>query len=422
MKEEVRKYIEKHHLLVPQRKVLVALSGGPDSIALLLLLQELHYSIIALHCNFHLRDEESDEDQLFVEQLCQRNDIPLKIAHFETRKYAKENHISIEMAARNLRYEWFSKILQETDAQAIAVGHHQDDQAETLLLNLVRGTGLRGLAGMHPKQGNVVRPLLCIGRQDILDYLQRKRQDYRIDHTNLEREAQRNCIRLDIIPLLKSLNPKAIENMAKTADIVFQSLPFYYQGIKEEETRKGIKENFFPKEILDDKNLSCTLLHEWLKDKGFNASQEKDILSCNKKESGKIWESSKYQILLNRGDLLLREKIDNDDKEPILQYTEVTEMGEHSPNIIYVDKDRVKIPFQLKKAQVGDRFYPFGMKGTRLLSDFFTDLKMSYFEKKKQWIAYSEDKIVWIIGKRADNRFRVTDKTERILKIEIVNP
>lgn len=409
-------------MLVPQRRVLVALSGGPDSVALLLVLRELQYPLTVLHCNFHLRGKESDQDQSFVEDLCQRKGLPLQTVHFDTRKYAREKHISIEMAARELRYAWFSEMLQKTGAQAIAVGHHQDDQAETLLLNLIRGTGMRGLAGMHPRQGDVVRPLLGVSRQSILEYLQEKHQEYRTDHTNLEREALRNCIRLDIVPLLKSLNPKAIENIAKTAEILSQSLPFYHQGIKEANRRRGIKEGFFPKEILTDAALSGTLLHEWLKGKGFNAAQEEDILSHTPEESGKIWESDTHRILLNRGNLLLRDIHTPENTEPVLRYTEVAEMEGFSPNCIYVDKDLVQIPFLLRKAKSGERFYPFGMKRSRLLSDFFTDLKMSNFEKEEQWIAYSGGDIVWIVGRRADNRFRVTEKTKTILKIEIANP
>lgn len=422
MKEKIRTYIEKHHLLVPEKTVLVALSGGPDSVALLLLLKELQYPLIALHCNFHLRGEESDQDQYFVEELCRQNDIPMLIEHFSTKEYAQEHHISIEMAARELRYTWFANTLKDTQAQAVAVGHHQDDQAETLLLNLIRGTGLRGLAGMHPRQGKIVRPFLSTNRQDIIEYLHEHSQSYRIDHTNLERETKRNHIRLDIVPLLKSLNPRVIENIAKTADILRESLPIYLKGIEEEEIKKNIGFHSFPLAALKDETRSSILLHEWLRGKGFSTTQETEMLEHTLSDSGKIWESDTYRVLFNRGSLLLRNKRQIQKEEIALTYTEVEEIGHHNSQTIYVDRDTIQIPLLLRKVRQGDRFVPFGMRGSRLLSDFLTDQKMSVFEKEEQWLACSGEDIVWVVGNRADNRFRVTEKTKRILKIEIEKP
>ena len=215
MIDKVRIYIEREIGLRPDDLVLVALSGGADSTALLLIMKELGYEVKALHCNFHLRGEESNRDQAFVEELCKQNDVPLSVRHFDTEQYAKEQGISIEMAARDLRYDWFREELKALKASCIAVAHHRDDQAETILLNLLRGTGLRGLTGMRPKHDSIIRPLLCLSREEILEYLESKGQDFVTDSTNSERIAQRNRLRLDVIPLLRDINPAAVEHLCR---------------------------------------------------------------------------------------------------------------------------------------------------------------------------------------------------------------
>ena len=216
MKERIKKYIQEKHIFSEDGLILVGVSGGADSVALLLILKDLGYQIQALHCNFHLRDEESNRDELFVTELCHRNNIPLLVKHFETKEYAIQNNISIEMAARNLRYNWFYEILTETSAQCIAVAHHKDDQAETLLLNLIRGTGIRGLAGMYPLRNKIARPLLCVTRKEIISYLSQANQDYVVDSTNLKRDTTRNIIRLDIIPQFAQINPNIINIFSPT--------------------------------------------------------------------------------------------------------------------------------------------------------------------------------------------------------------
>ena len=234
MKEKVRKYIQTNQLFSQKGLVLVGVSGGADSVALLLILKELGYQLQALHCNFHLRQEESDRDEKFVIKLCREKGIPLLTKHFKTNEYAKSESISIEMAARELRYNWFYDILSANNAQCIAVAHHKNDQAETLLLNLIRGTGIRGLAGMYPLRNKIARPLLCLTRQEILDYLSQIKQEYVTDSTNLERDATRNKIRLDILPQLAAINPNIINTLSDTCSIVMSSIPFYEKGTQEE--------------------------------------------------------------------------------------------------------------------------------------------------------------------------------------------
>ena len=216
LKQDVQKFIEEKKLFNLQDKILVALSGGADSVALLRVLQSLGYICECAHCNFHLRGLESDRDETFVRQLCEKQRILLHVTHFDTSAYAKDHHLSIEMAARELRYEWFEHIRKEIGASVIAVAHHRDDSVETFLLNLMRGAGINGLRGIPVKNGKIVRPLLSVSREDILDYLQAIHQEYVTDSTNLEDEYMRNKIRLNILPAMKEVNPSIMETIQET--------------------------------------------------------------------------------------------------------------------------------------------------------------------------------------------------------------
>ncbi|MBO4641904.1 MAG: tRNA lysidine(34) synthetase TilS [Bacteroidaceae bacterium] len=413
MKHRVKQYIEKHHLLSSGDIVLVGVSGGADSVALLHILLDLGYKIEALHCNFQLRGEESDRDEAFVDTLCQNLNIPIFIKHFSTAEYASEHRISIEMAARDLRYEWFREMKTLLGAQCIAVAHHKDDQAETLMLNLVRGTGMRGLAGMYPKNGDIIRPFLCLNKREILNYLKEIGQEYTTDSTNLERETLRNVIRLDIMPRLEQLNPQAIENLANTARIMQESWPYYQESIETHMQQMGITPN---KGALA--SFTPTLLHEWLYGKGFSATQEKEILSVASDGTGKRWESMNYQLLLDRGYLLLEERGENESStELITEY--VDSMTDQGSDVAYLDAEKILMPLTMRKTQKGDRFVPFGMTGFKLVSDFLTDLKCSLFEKQRQQVVCSGEDIVWVVGRRSDNRYRITPSTKKILKLRI---
>jgi len=378
-----------------------------------MLLLELGYKTVALHCNFHLRGKESDRDEQFVAELCHRWNVPLHIQHFQTSEYASSHHISIEMAARDLRYEWFQQMKASLGAQCIAVAHHKDDQAETLLLHLMRGTGLRGLAGMHPQNADIIRPLLCLSKQEILSYLEEAGQAYVTDSTNLERDTMRNVIRLDIIPRLTELNPQTIENMANTASIVRESLPYYYGSVESEMQLKGITPE---RGALRD--FTPTLLHEWLFGKGFSISQEKEILSADADACGKKWESKRYQLLLDRGVLLLEDKQREPSAGELIEEF-VDQMTDRGPDVAYLDAAKVHSPLTMRLVQKGDRFVPFGMTGFKLVSDFLTDQKCNLFEKQRQQVVCCGEDIVWVVGRRSDNRFRITPHTKKILKLRI---
>jgi len=390
---------------VPEGKTLVALSGGADSVALLRLLLEAGAKVVALHCNFHLRGKESERDEQFVTALCERLGVELHVRHFDTRKVAEQKGISIEMAARELRYQWFEEMRIKLGCDHIAVAHHRDDQAETVLLNLVRGTGLRGLAGMRPLNGVVIRPLLSFSRKEILDYLASKGQDYVTDSTNLEREALRNRLRLDVLPLLRDINPKAVEHICQTAELVASM----YDSRQEE-------------------GYTLYSLYEWLNPYGFTIAQMKDILRDLNGPSGGIYESSTHRLLRDRGKLVLSERggnalvdltteiIETDRPIDLLKTRPLT------PEYAYLDADKLCFPLTQRYAEEGDRFRPFGMKGSRLVSDFLTDKKFSRFAKEQQCLLVSGKDVVWVIGQRSDDRYRVTKDTRRIYCIRSITP
>lgn len=416
MIEKVRTYIEREIGLAPQSLVLVALSGGADSVALTLILKELGYNLYALHCNFHLRAEESDRDEAFVDTFCRKYQIPLSVRHFQTEIEANEHGISIEMAARNLRYEWFREEMKKRNADCIAVAHHRDDQAETVLLNILRGTGLRGLAGMHPRSNDIIRPLLCLSRNDILSYLKECNQDYVTDSTNLMCVAQRNRIRLDIIPLLQSLNPAAVDHLCTAAENVRQSLPYYFKGVDVAVNEIGITKDSFPLSALS----SRVLLHEWIEGKGFNAAQEDEISQSAPKAVGKFWQSHTHCIVRNRETLQLY-PLEKNPSIPQLHQEIVSSIQECTADIAYFDADLLNAPIMVRPVREGDTFVPFGMKGRKLISDYLTDRKLDRWQRKEQFVATSGEDIIWLIGHRSDNRFRVTEATARILKLTIIN-
>ena len=393
-------------LEVKDGKILVAISGGADSVTLLCaLLEQGHPPTAALHCNFQLRGEESERDEQFVVSLCKKLNVPLYIKRFDTLKYARHKGISIEMAARELRYDWFEKQREALHADYIAVAHHREDQAETVILNLIRGTGIRGLAGIHAENGHIIRPLLSVSKQDILKYLKEIGQDFVTDSTNLERNALRNRIRLDLIPMLQSINPQAVEHISETAHRIAEALPYYLKGIE------------YSKEI------TPATLHEKLREYGFNAAQEKKIMANLQGQPGAVFESQTHRLLRNRNGFIIKSK-DEADIPPVI-YGQIVETEDAlgfikestlSPNFAYIDADKVKFPLTLRHPKTGDRFHPFGMKqGTRLISDFLTDKKLSLFDKQSQWLVCSEENIIWVKGVRIDHHFRVTEKTHRIL-------
>ena len=434
MRDLVRAYIEKYQLLTENRPVLVGVSGGADSIALLTILVELGYSCIAAHCNFHLRGEESLQDERFTKEYVEKLQIPFVKIDFETEQYAAENHLSIEMAARELRYRWFEKQRIHWEAQAIAVAHHRDDNVETLLMNLIRGTGIRGLSGIQPKNGFVVRPMLAVSREEIQNWFAKRNLSYVTDSTNLSDAYTRNFIRLRILPLLEEVNPSVKKAIARTSEHLAATEVIYLQVI--EEARKEVfdSENRLSIAALMKYPAPNAVLYELLKVYGFSRSVVEDIYSSLTKESGKVFFSSSFRLIKDRDYLLFSPLVKEEIQEYILNGDEKEWIGpielsfesvvittdfqiRKEKNIAYFDADKLTFPLTLRKWQEGDWFIPFGMKGRKKLSDYFSDRKFSRLEKEQTWLLCSGDTIIWIVGERSDNRFCLDKMTKRALVV-----
>ena len=419
MKKKVQAYIVEKQLFAQDAKLLVAVSGGADSVALLAVLHELGYSCEVAHCNFHLRDAESDRDEMFVRALCTRLNIPCTVKHFDTVAEAARMKVSIEMAARTLRYDWFEELRQACGATSIVVAHHQDDSMETFLLNLIRGTGIGGLRGITPKNGYVTRPFLNVSRVEILSYLEKKGLDYVTDSTNLQDEYLRNKVRLHLIPLMEEINPAARENVLRTALHLDDAYAIYNKGIAEAKQRVLCEEGIDIPLLLAEE-ASATVLYELLSPKGFNSSQIKEIYRSLTGQSGKQFLSSTHRVVKDRNRLLVV-SLDDKKEKPHLQMEEraystdfVIPVGKH---VACLDADKIAEPLSLRLCQVGDSFVPFGMRGRKKLSDYMTDRKFSLLQKSSQWVLCCGDEICWLVNERIDNRFRITQETKRILII-----
>lgn len=438
--EKVRKYIVDHSLCATTSPILVGLSGGPDSVALLCALKELGYSCIAAHCNFHLRGEESDRDMEFSRNLAEKMQIPFKLVHFNTKTYAENNRISIEMAARDLRYDWFSKLKSETGASSIAVAHHSDDVVETFFINLMRGSGLHGLTGIKPKNGDIVRPLLGVSRLEILDYLKEKGQNYIVDSTNNENDFLRNKLRNIIIPEMESAVPTVKKSVLRTIDNLLRSEQLQNETIQTWEGNTVSQKNhivYIKLEELQSQTNREMLLFELLRPYNGTIDIVRSVFRSGEDSSGLKYPTQTHLIVKNRNEL----QISVLEQEETAIYKEIGPETDciYTPLQLtfklldkkdvclkkdskhcYVDVDKLTYPLHIRNWEKGDSFVPFGQTGTKKLSDFFINEKMSLLEKEQCFILTNGDgKIVWIIGRRSDNRFRITDKTKKVLHIRL---
>ena len=437
MLEKVKKYIDDKHLLKSSSTVVVGVSGGTDSMALLDILSLLNYRCIAAHCNFHLRGEESNRDAEFVENWCKNVDTEFTSIDFDTHEYARNKKISIEMAARELRYEWFEIVRQQYEADAIAVAHHCDDAAETVLLNLLRGTGIRGLTGISPKKGNIIRPFLCVSRNEIEEYLKERNIPFVTDSTNYDDIITRNYLRLNVIPMMEKLNPSAKNAIFRTSQNIAEAYNIYENAIETliKEVMSGEKISI---EKLKNTPSPISVLFEILAPLGFNSSVVEDIIDNLNSSSGKVFLSKQYRVIKDRQFLLLSKIADknNIDSEILIHegtneilwpiHLKITVVNKNAIDVnkqgrfLFSDAGEVRFPLKLRKWKDGDWFVPFGMKGRKKLSDYFTDCKFDLLEKENQWILESDGQIVWIVGKRNDERFKVSEHTDNVLMIEWV--
>ncbi|WP_321426868.1 tRNA lysidine(34) synthetase TilS [uncultured Bacteroides sp.] len=423
---QIAQYIEKEKLFGLKDKVLIALSGGADSVALLRVMVYLGYTCEAAHCNFHLRGEESERDESFVRRLCKKMNVPLHVIHFDTSGYAAQHQVSIEMAARELRYDWFEKLRKEQNADVIAVAHHRDDSVETLLLNLIRGTGINGLTGIHPKNNHVVRPLLTVSREDILAYLKGMEQDYVTDSTNLQDEYTRNKIRLNLLPMMETINPSIKSSLFSTASHLLDASVIYNKVIEEGKERVLTEEGISIEKLLAEPSPRA-LLFEILYPLGFNSAQADDIFLSLDRQSGRRFFSSSWMVVRDRTHLLIKDvslqAAETEDKPVIKEerfpYTTEFVIPRDKKTACF-DADKINNPFTLRKWKAGDKFVPFGMKGKKNVSDYLTDAKFSILEKENMYVLCSGEQIVWLVGERTDNRFRIDKDTKNVLLLRLI--
>lgn len=444
MLNKVKQFIAEKHLLKADCLYLVALSGGADSVALLLVLKELGYSIEAVHCNFHLRGEESLRDEQYCKELCEREDIPLHIAHFDTKEYADLHKVSIEMAARDLRYKYFFQLKDDLQAAAICVGHHKEDSVETILINLLRGTGLSGMMGISPDANSIIRPLLSVSRQEIEQYLEERKVNYVTDSTNMIDDVVRNKIRLNIIPLLQEINPSVNDAILTTAQHLTDANIILQDSLEKTvkkgvlQTRESIKIDL---SVVKSFPVPTYFLFHVLKPMGFTTTQIEEIGRHTDGQTGQIWTSTTHELTHDRGFIYVHERQTEgrsklvlpekgryvfDDKYSVrLSETDIRgkegTVFSRNPLVADLDASLVRFPLTLRRTQEGDRFVPLGMQGSQLVSDFLTNLKRNRFEKRNQMVLVNAaDEIVWVVGLRINDRFKITPKTTNRLRIELL--
>ena len=434
MLNQLKSHIENSLDFLNQSKLLIAISGGIDSVVLTHLCHKLKLNMSLAHCNFNLRGKESDADEEFVLQLAEDLDLEVFIESFDTETYAKENKFSIQMAARELRYNWFDELSEQLNFDYILTAHHADDNLETFLINFTRGTGLEGLTGIPEINGKFVRPLLPFSNEVIEAYAKENNIKWREDSSNKSVKYLRNKLRHEVIPILKEINSSLLQsfqstlnNLNDTADII------------EESTNAVLKKAI---ETIDDNHIAFKIsefkkvnnpkayLFEIFKDYGF--TEWNDIVDLLDAETGKQVFSSTHRLIKNRAHLLLSEinleasktiSILENDKQVetpfgILFFDEADALFGKRNNVIFVDKSELKFPLTIRKYKEGDVFYPLGMTGKKKISKYFKDEKLSLLDKENTCLLCSGEDIVWVINRRADNRFKVTENTKNILKIE----
>lgn len=434
--ETIKEYLEQQHLLDSDKRYLVALSGGADSVCLLLVMRHLGYQIEAVHCNFHLRGEESNRDEQFVVELCKNQNIELHLIHFDTTTYAKTHQVSIEMAARELRYRYFEQLRQDIGADGICVAHHQDDSVETILLNLLRGTGIHGLTGIKARNGYILRPLLCVSRNEIIAWLQAQHQTFVTDSSNLEDDVVRNKIRLNVIPQLKDISPTACQQILSTAQRLNETACVYDATMRETLERLKNNDSIEINDLLREPSPE-SVLFEWLMPLGF-APKTIESISCSLTniQAGREWQSTTHQLTINQGRLLV-EPIS--DELPTLRIPEpgtyiyhetakirIEQMAgrhiEKEPSKASLDSSKVEFPLTLRPVKAGDRFQPYGMKGTKLVSDYLTDKHLSIFEKRRTLVLCNKNgDIVWVVNHRPDARFCLNDLSQETVLFSFFN-
>lgn len=435
-----KKHIQTNFAFIKDKKILLGISGGIDSVVLAHLFRNLNFEFALAHCNFCLRGKDADDDEQFVKELGRLLHVNVYTKSFSTEKYAKEHKLSIQMAARKLRYDWFDTILKMNQFNYIATAHHTDDNLETFLINFTRGTGLNGLTGIPEIKENIIRPLLPFSREQIEEYVAKNTIIWQEDASNAKIAYQRNKIRHQIVPILKEMNPNLLSSFKKTTQYLNESQRIIDAAILK------LKENVI---LSETKNLTKIYIHkikelsspkaylfELLKNYGF--TEWNDVTNLLEAQSGKQLFSKTHRLLKDRDFILLTEinsakakvkkyEIKKGQKsialekfELVFRETEHLETKVESKDIVFINMDKLQFPLQLRRWQKGDFFYPLGMSGKKKLSKFFKDEKFSLVDKENIWLLCSDNDIVWILGKRLDDRFKINNNTKNIVRVDLI--
>lgn len=440
MKKQFENFIVNNNLFTKKDNIIVAVSGGIDSCVLLNLLYTNGYSCVIVHCNFSLRNEESDNDERFVKELATKYKYEIVVKKFDTSKYANENGISIQMAARELRYGFFEDVRQKYNCKVIATAHHADDNIETLFINLIRGTGLKGISGIPVKNKNIVRPLLFATRNEIFEFAKLNNIEWREDSSNKSVKYMRNKIRHNLLPLLEEIKPNSKKTILRNIEH-FRNTEILLNELLKEKIEKIIsqKDNviFIDINELTSSNSGKTILYEIINPYGFNPKQINKIWSSINAGAGKVFYSKNYCLNKDRDKIILslinnesnqhKYYIDEEQdwlSEPFeMSIKKVNWLEEQTitknKNIAMLDADTIEFPLIIRHWTYGDFFNPYGMEGFKKLSDFFIDEKISKVEKEKTWLIESLNKIIWIVGQRIDDRFKITNNTKSVLIMQL---
>ena len=409
------------------KKYLLAVSGGSDSICLMHVYDNLNLNFEIAHCNFQLRGAESDGDEQFVKSLSKSLGTKDNYIQFNTKEISKSNKTSIQEEARALRYNWFKDLARAKSFDYIVTAHHQDDLIETFFINSVRGSGVRGLRSIPLVTENIMRPLLKVSKETIKKYITDSEITYRDDSSNESLKYSRNYLRHKIIPELEHVHQNAKKGITNTICNLIETEK-YLQSKLAEDFKNFVKEIGGGIEVELKDGLSNFFLLDVISKYGFNNTQLNNVV--NSKQVGRQFFSQTHLMFKKENVLTIVKKLESSQEEYLFDkygsfetpiqielVVEKTKSLEFKPNIAYLDADKVSFPFVLRKWKAGDDFIPFGMKGKKKLSDYFIDIKLSRFEKEQIWILENNGKICWIVGKRLDNRFKVTNKTTKIIKI-----
>lgn len=438
--ERYKAYISKQNLIQLKDKLLLAVSGGVDSVVLVELCKQAGYDFIIAHCNFQLRGTESDRDEKFVKELGEKYTVEVLIKSFDTEKYAKENKLNIQVAARELRYSWFNEISADRSIRYILTAHHANDNMETLLMNFFKGTGINGLRGILSRQGNIVRPMLFAKKEELVEFARLCKLEFVEDSSNASDKYTRNYFRNELIPGLKKIFPQVEENLLNNIERFREMEMLYRLALDLHKKRlleqRGNEFHIPVLKLLKTEPLN-SIVYEIIKDYGFTAHQVDEAVALLKSDSGKYIQSASHRIIKNRNWLIISPN-DIEESENILIEGECKlkfSGGDmqvkkilndhyairHEQQLAQLDAGKIRFPLLLRKWKKGDYFYPLGMQKKKKLSRFFIDRKLSLSQKERTWVIEMDKKLLWVVGQQIDDRFKITGKTKDILQISLKN-